>query len=374
MNRSCFAITFLLIVFAALAVIPAHGGGGSDTSGPGTAEVRTLNERVPAGGTVQVKNLLTQPNPISSGGAGVALDGFSVDGVAITSPLGDTAGAAVVRDGVLYVSVISPSSDFGTNLDYPFLTVTMDIPATTSAGSTFSLGLAGNTAFQTPTGPLTLVDPKPGTLTIAGTISIHGVYPGGGSWPAGTVITVEGTGFQPQTKISTKMKTTQAIYISPIEMQFTLQEATTLDMQPIQANNLDGSQVVYYSYLRGIPIQPPSRVLLQNTEPIFQTQTHTTAMVGPLTAMGTGQFAALAIQNPNPDPVTVNLHLQSTGATTTINLPSGERVMDEVSALFGGTSIADGDMITVTAFSGIQVFGIYGDENAGTVTPFLPAF
>src|SRR5438552_757037 len=107
---------------------PNPAGGGTGVPGvtaPGAAEVRTLSERVPAAGTVQVKFLLTQPRPITSGGSAFATDGFSVLGVSLTSPLGDTAGAAVSHNGSLYVSVISPNSDFGTNLDYPFMTIAM---------------------------------------------------------------------------------------------------------------------------------------------------------------------------------------------------------------------------------------------------------
>lgn len=340
---------------------------------PGAAEIRTLSERVPAGGTVQVKHLLTQPRPITSSGAFMPLDGFTVDGVAISSALGDAAGAAVVNNRSLYVSVISPDSDFGMNLDYPFLMVTMDIPASTRAGSVIPLGLAGMVA-QTPTGPLAFVDPKPGNLTVAGTVSVHNVVPGGGTWPSGTVIRVLGSGFQPGTHVSTKMKTSNPVYVSPGEFQMTLQDTTTMDMQPIQVVNPDGSQVVYYSYLRGVPVRPPSRPLLQNTEPIFQTQTHGIATIGPLPALAAGQFAALAVQNPTAGPVAVSFRLERTAATNIVQLPSGARIMDDLSSLLEGATLEPGDVVTVTATSGVQILGMYGDANAGAIMPFLPAF
>src|SRR5579864_6273371 len=87
------------------------GGGGTGVPGvtpPGAIEVRTLSERVPAGGTVQVKFLLTQPRPITGGGYDFSLDGFSVLGVSMTSPLGDTVGTAVSHNGKLYLSAFSP--------------------------------------------------------------------------------------------------------------------------------------------------------------------------------------------------------------------------------------------------------------------------
>src|SRR5690348_4050715 len=125
MTRRCLAFS----VFAAGAALAAgsgppagSGGGGTGVTGvtpAGAIEIRTLSERVPAGGSVQVKFLPTQPRPITSGGWGIATDSFSVAGVSINSPLGDTVGTAVAHNGMLYLSVISPNSDFGTNVDYP---------------------------------------------------------------------------------------------------------------------------------------------------------------------------------------------------------------------------------------------------------------
>ncbi len=177
------------VFFMGIAGVSVANASGSNSPNPTSgvtcstcAEVRTLSERVPAGGTVQVKYLLTQPRPITSGGYGFSMYGFGVDGIALTSPMGDTFGTGVVSNGKLSLFVISPSSDFGTNLDYPFITLTMDIPSSTPTGSTFPLTLDAG-SVQTLTGPLTFSDPKPGVLTIGGSISIRGVFPGGGTYP-----------------------------------------------------------------------------------------------------------------------------------------------------------------------------------------------
>src|SRR5205085_6281209 len=155
------------------------------------------------------------------------------------------------------------------------------------------------------------------------------------------------------TKISTKMKTSAPIYISPTEMRLTLQQTATLDEQPFQVTNPDGSQVVYYSYLRGKLITAPSRQLLRDTDPVFQSLTNAGATVGPLPVMGPGQFTALAVQNPAAGPVVVTFQLQSTGATTTVMLPSVGRVMDDLSTLLGGAIVSAGDTVTVTSTSGV---------------------
>jgi hypothetical protein len=362
---------FLAAIYAALA-----SGGPTGVPGvtpPNAMEVRTLSERVPAGGTVQVKYLLTQPRPISTGGSDLFMGGFAVNGVSLSSPLGTSAGVAVARNGSLSFSVISPDSDFGSNLDYPFITVTLTIPSTTVTGSTYPLTLS-NALFQSPTGSLAFTDPKPGTLTVGGSVSIKGLVPGGGTWPAGSVIKLQGSGFSPATKLASKMKISNPVYVSPTEMRFTLVDTTTLDMQPVQAGNPDGSQVTYYSYLRGVLVRPPSQTLLMNTEPVFQLQTHGLATVGPIPSLSSGQFIALAVQNPNPGPVSVTFQLQSTGATTSVVLPSGGRIMDELGALLGGLNLNAGDVVNVNATAGVQILGLTGDENATTVTPFLPTF
>ena len=156
----------LYFTFSALMIAPVFAGGGPNTGGggggvtaPGTAEVRTLSEKIPAGGTVQVKHLLTQPVPISSGGPRISTYSFSVNGVSATSPLGDTAGVALFQNGSLSIAIVSPSSDYGTNLDYPFLTVAMTIPTTTSTGSTFPLNY-DNATYQGPNGSITLGRPE----------------------------------------------------------------------------------------------------------------------------------------------------------------------------------------------------------------------
>jgi hypothetical protein len=375
-NRLLLGILTASAMFAASGSGGGGSGGGGNTGGvtpSNAAEVRTPNERIPAGGTVQVKFLLTQPRPIGSSGSSFFTSGFDVNGVAISSTLGDAAGAAVWQNGLLRVSVVSPNADFGMT-DYPFMTATLSVPATSQMGATYPLALSDG-SFMTALGPLTVTDPKPGVLTIGGSISIHNIVPGGGTWPAGTVVNVEGTGFLPLTKLTAKMRMSPAVYDSPTAMHFTLQDsATTMDMQPITASNPDGSQVTYNSYLRGVLIQSPSRSLLNRTDPIFQLQTHGIATVGPLSPMSSGQYAALAFQNPTPGPVVVTLMVNSSGAVTTITLPSGGRVVDDISALLGGTSLGPNDTVTVTSTSLVQMLGLYCDENAGTVTPFLPSF
>jgi hypothetical protein len=349
------------------------GGGGGGVTPPGLGEVRVPNEKIPAGGTVQMKFSLTQPRPISTGGPSVAKHpGFSVNGVAATSLLGDAAGVALDQNGALAISVISPNSDFGANLDYPFLTVAMTLPSSAAPGTTYPLGFA-DTAVQSPAGPLTLSVTKPGVLTVGGSLSIHGVTPGGGTWPAGTLIRLQGSGFQAGTKIVTKMKTSRFVVISPNEIRFALTDITTLDSQPITATNPDASVVTYFSYLRGVPVYAPARALLQNTEPIFPTQVHASANFS-VHSSQSGQFTALAFQNPNADSVSIIVSNARSGVASLVVVPSCGRLMDDLQSLLSGSTVNAGDLITVLSTAPIQMLGITADENAGSIAPFLPSF
>ncbi len=209
---------------------------------------------------------------------------------------------------------------------------------------------------------------------MGGSVSVRGIFPGGGTYPAGTVVAVRGNGFQTGTKLSSKMKISNTTLISPNELRFTLQQTTTMDTQPILVQNPDGSQVTSYSYLKGAPVRTPARALLQITEPVFQTVTQSLARVGPVPALAPGQFVGFAVQNPTAGAVAVTFLLESTGATSSIVLPSGARVMDDLATLLGVPALTAGDVVTVTATSGVQILGLNADESNATVTPFLPVF
>jgi hypothetical protein len=130
--------------------------------------------------------------------------------------------------------------------------------------------------------------------------------------------------------------------------------------------------VTYYSYLRGVPVSTPSLPLLRRTDPVFPGQTRGIATYQ-IPALGQGQFAAIAVQNPTQGPVVVTFQLQNTGAISTHTLPVGGRIMDEISSLLGSTA-SPGDSVIVSATAGVQILGLIGDEIQGTAMPFVPIF
>ena len=361
------------------AALLAGGGGGTNPGGGGTGvtptgalEVKVFNEKIPAGGTVQVKYSLTNPRPIMGGGPRVINYGFEVFGVSANSPLGDTFGMALPYNGAVAVDIVSPSGDYGTS-DYPFLTIAMRVPSGANTGTQYQMAFP-DTVYQTPTGPVTLSNAVPGVVTVGGSVSIHGLLPGGGTWPAGTFVRVQGTGFSPKTKLTAKFRNSNPVYLSPNEMGFFLLAATTLDAAGITAQNPDGSSATYYSYLRGVPVSKPSRSILEKADPIFPLITHGFATVGPVPALPAGQFMGLAVQNPSMGPAIVSFYNQRTGASSSVFLPSGGRIVDELGALMNGNTVQPGDVISINATSGVQIVGFTADEIAWTLKPWLPQF
>src|ERR1700674_4892191 len=79
-------------------------------------------------------------------------------------------------------------------------------------------------------------------------------------------------------------------------------------------------------------------------------------------ALSDGQFMALAVQNPSQGPVVVSFFHQRMGAATSVTLPSGARIMDELSALLNGLNLQAGDVITVNSTSAVQILGMTGDD------------
>ena len=368
---------FTLGLLAAAALIAGgggggNGGGGTGVTGTGALEVKVFNEKIPAGGTVQVKYSLTNPRPILGGGPKLYNYGMDVFGVAANSPLGDTYGMALPSNGAVAVQVVSPGADYGTS-DYPFLTISMRVPATAANGKQYSMAFP-DAVYQTPSGPATLSNAVPGVLTVGGSVSIHGLVPGGGTWPAGTFIRVQGTGFSPKTTLTAKMRMSATYYLSPTEMGFYLTAETPLDAMGLTATNPDGSTVTYYSYLRGIPVSKPSRPILEKADPIFQLITRGFATVGPLPAMPAGQLMGLALQNPTPGPAVVSFYNQRTGATSSLFLPPLGRIVDELGSLTNGIGLQAGDTLSINSTSGIQMVGFTGDEIAWTLMPWLPQF
>ena len=363
---------FIIVGLTAIKALCAAGG--HNVTPPNAAEIAVSSAAVPAGGTAQVRFTLTQPRPIMSTGTGVVLDGFGVNGIALWSPNGVACGVGSVQNGVLQFSAIDPTGLLGSDPDYPFLTLTLTAPASAKAGSSFPFDWSPGAWLSAATGPYDL-SVKPGKIAISGSLSIQGVYPGGGTYPAGTLIRIPGSGFQSGIRLQTPVKYS-SISITSNEIDLTLKEQTTMDSQSFQVTNSDGSSATYFAYLRGTMLRPPSNALLQSGEYAFPLQTHAIATIAPTGPLPVTQWTAVALQNPNAGPAVVTIEVVSgaPGKSATIVLPAGARLVDTLSGLLNGMPVLPDDSVRITSTATIQMFGINGDESAQTLKPFLPTY
>jgi len=322
-----------------------------------------------------MKLLVTEPTPITSGGPRVVVpSGASLIGTELFNPNGDVSGVAMTTGSMVSISSITSSGTQGS--DYPIMTLSFQMAPNISSGtklafsldpsSTWTLGLLGTATVK----PL-----PPATITVAGSISITNVVPGGGLLPAGTVVSVQGMGFQPATQVQlSNIKASSISVISPQEIQITLAEPTQMTGKKIQVTNPDGSQDTYFSYMRGTPLGESSRPLLTSAVPIFSTVTHSQAVFAAAASLTLTEFTGVAVQNPNLAPATATFTLFSSAdaslGSSTVIIPSGYRMMRDMSELTGVVP-PPGSYLVVSSDLPVQTFGFLGDTVTGTVVPYV---
>jgi IPT/TIG domain len=352
-------------------------GAGLPTTTPSTEfTLRIPNEMAPAGALVQMKVMTTEVTPISGG-----RPGFSFSHVMFADAVGfgmfatgDLAGAAVLEGDHVDVSYMSNAA---LTADYPMLTVALRIRPDAATGSktlfTFDQGAIWNVVDST---PIVANRISPSTVEVGGTVAITDVVPGEGVWPAGTVISIRGVGFDSRTQLRVNdLATSNITIVSPTELQFTLTKAAEMRGVKLIVQGQQNADT-YYSYMRAVPAAPSARTLLAATVPIFALAPRSVATFGVKELLGARQYQAVALQNPTADEVAVDVALVAADGTPIIHtsrtLASRHRVSLEASELLDGVAAPAGSTLVVTASSPIDAMGLLCDEGSWSVEPFLP--
>jgi hypothetical protein len=367
---SCF------VLMKGLAQGSGSGPGGSGKPVENVVAFSIPNEAAPPGGVVQMKLMVTEPTPITSGGPHFKLNAMfsQILGIEVFNPTGDVNGVALMNGSELMVQYTTSTGAQGA--DYPMMTIALDIPANAAVGTQTQFSIdPSSTWLLGSLGAGTLRPNPPATVTVGGSISITDIVPGGGIVPAGTAVSIRGIGFEPKTRVQlNNIKTSSVTLISPNEIQFTVAEPTLMTGRKIQVVNPDNSQDTYFSYTRGTPWGQSNQPLLDSAVPIFSSVTHSQATFSSMTPALGNQFSGLAIQNSNlvPATVTVSLYSASYGqlGSTTFVIPAGCRMMREISELAQGATPAQDSYAVVTASQPVQAFGFTADATAGTIVPF----
>jgi hypothetical protein len=371
-------ITVVLITMSSV-VRAATGDAGTTFTGVG---LKISNETVPPGGMLQLKVLITEPTPILKGRQRVAFSSpmlGTTQGIAAFSPAGDVSGVAVLKNGTAQVSFSSPLSSFGTNSDYPILTMAVPVLSTATRGQKVNLTLDPNVALWFDSSSQVYpVELKSGVLTVGGSLSISNILPGGGVVPAGKVISIRGVGFQPTSVVAVNNAAiATSRYISPNEIQITLGTSVDMTARRVRVQNSvpTSETAVYYSYQRTVPVGISTNALMAASYPLFARSTWSQAYFRPVLS-GTS-FSGLALQNVGATAASVRLELYSNnGVLVTSNLLSldvNRRITRRLGELLPGAVPATGTLLRVVSSTRIQMLGLLGDSASGIVLPVAPA-
>ena len=210
------------------------------------------DESAPPGAIVQVKISVTEPKPISTGRG--RLSGVSkVAGISLRSRLNDAYGVAVVDGSGLELSVRSPASSFGTDLDYPVVTVAAQVPTAMAMGSTSPVELeVGSLRLLDPTGAVYPTEAKAGTITARPGVWVGDIVPGSADLPAGAVVSIRGGGFRPGMRVRFDEVPLAAVrYISSSEVRVVLAQATRMHGRRVRVDNPDGTKTTRTTAISG---------------------------------------------------------------------------------------------------------------------------
>ena len=353
-------------------------GASAASAQPNTSlTIRVRDEAAPAGATVQMKVRTTEATPISGGRPQFAFDASTFDavvGIGLFAPIGEVAGAAVIDGNRASIAYVTTTPETG---DFPLLTVTLRTRTDVAEGSRTTFTLDPSSLFAL-NGTMVAANVSPGRVTVGGSVAISDIIPGEGRFPAGTMVSVHGTGFKRLTRVRVDgVGITGVHFVSPTEMRFTLSEATNMTAARVKVVNPDSSTSTYYSYLRGIPAATSSRTLLSMTRAIFSGTTRSLSTFGPIPQLTGAQYAAVALQNPNLTTAYAIALLYAEDGTllhwSVRALRSSHRLTLELSELFNGVAPPPGASVKVFSTAPLEMFGLLCDEEAWTVTPRLPA-
>jgi len=332
--------------------------------------IKILDESAPPGGIAQMKMMITEPKPISTGRGGFSYDGFdSVDGIALISPNDDTFGVARVLAREIELAIVSLSGTYGTTLDYPVLTIAGHVPETTPLGSSFLFTLDPTSfSFLDPAGAQYPMEIAPGQLTIDNTISIDDVRPGSADLAAGSVVQIFGTNFTPKTDIRFgEAKIGSQRFVSPSQIEVVLGSPARMHGMRVRAKGARET-VEYFSYQRtardGESVDPAFVSLV----PVFPRGSTTTATIDLA-----GDIAGLGLQNLGPDTAMVSADLLNADgsvlASATFPLGSNRYLARSIPEMFQ-VSYGPGLRVQLSASAPIQAMGIAVDAR-GFASPIV---
>jgi len=217
-----------------------------------TVILQVSSETAPPGGYAQFKFYLTQPARISSAGIAIQFDPSIFGGpssIAAFSATGDQIGSAGTYTPQVTVAVSSQSASLGQLPDLPIFVVTVPVLATAKPGTSSSITVdPTQSTWQDQQRNTYTVNVNPGTFTVGGTLSVQNVTPGAGLVPKGSVISIQGTGFDATTMVTIDgVSVASTHWVSAQQIDMTLGGATEMNGKHVQVAEPAGGQVDFFA-------------------------------------------------------------------------------------------------------------------------------
>ncbi len=347
---------------------------------------------VPTGGIFQYQLLLTEPKPIGNSSTRPTIPTGPrgpVRGVAVNDSTGQAVGIAVINGADISVSIQSPDTSLGTDVDYPLLVLTMPITATSGQ---FTMAMDPSSTFFLGGTQYSIQENTPGTLTIGGTVSITDVVPGGGPIKVGDTLKILGLNFDSNTKLQINNATIGATkVVSSKEIDVTISglcKPESNPCAPVTSMQLDGDRIratntanndqsEYFSYDRTEDAPGSSgNALVKLVHPMFSQQLLHSGTF-PFKAGGT-QFTGIALQNTDFSvDATVKIEVLDAGGNSLANstqlVPARSKMVRDIADLFAipaGAATVRATVVTGPV-AGVKMLGMLGDTSTNSVVPVV---
>jgi hypothetical protein len=227
------------------------------------------NETIPAGATGQIKIWVSPPAAIASGAFSASFDPAVFSEIVTAGAFGASgdvsAKASINRLSVslTFSSVITEFTVLGSPIladgmgrlpDLPAFTFTVRVRSDLAARARSTITLDTSPApWKDASGNTYNVSVTPGSVTVAGSLAIADVQPGGGNLPAGRVVQVKGAGFDPNASLTVaEVSIAGPQFISAQEIDFTLAAPSDITGKRVTITNPDGSESDFFPLLPGV--------------------------------------------------------------------------------------------------------------------------
>ena len=342
--------------------------------------LQVSSEAAPAGGFVQFKVSASSPALIGSGAISMDPDPTvfgHIANVAVFSATGDALGYANVNAQHVDAHFTSAAVAIGQLPNLPVFVVSVPVLPGVAPGTKATVTVDPSGApWNNATGAPYSVTANQGTFTAGGTLSVQSVTPGGGVLSAGTILQINGTGFDSTTAVAIDgVSVSTPHFVNPEQLDVTLGVQTELTGRHVSVTNSAGAKIDYFPSLPSAPAGAPGGLTgLPGVQPLVSLIPYTTAVLPDNRIEQPFVSDTLALLNPNLTPVIVILEsveemdTQSVIYEQSLTIPPSTLYFFDVTTAFPGGF----DELWIIASAPIRILE-YGENDRPPGPPTIAA-